>query len=173
MWKEGFRLLGYDTRIDTQTFWLVTLCAILVLTVYCAVYSPKTYPRSFLKFLLAEYTVVVLLLTVFLRDQAVFPEGYRLSFLSDKSMLIENGLSEIIANVLLFVPYGFLLYAVLNKFRWFGVLVSGLAFSLTIEMLQFYMQRGVADVNDVIFNCVGLLIGCVCCLAVKRLKMFL
>lgn len=166
MWKEGFRLLGYDTRIDTQTFWLVALCAILVLTVYCAVYSPKSYPRSFLKFLLAEYAVIVLLVTVVLRDKVAFPESYRFSFWSEKSKIIENGLSEMVANILLFVPFGLLAYAILNKCRWLEIFLVGVAFSLAIELLQFLLQRGVADVNDVIFNCIGFVFGCLCWRAV-------
>lgn len=167
MWKEGFRLFNYDTRIDAQSFVLVSVGAVIALLVYCLLFPPKRHPRAFLKFLLAEYAVIVLLVTVVLRDKVAFPESYRFSFWGEKSKIIENGFSEMVANILLFVPFGLLAYAILNKCRWSEIFLVGVAFSLAIELLQFLLQRGVADVNDVIFNCIGFVVGCFCWQVVK------
>jgi glycopeptide antibiotics resistance protein len=72
-----------------------------------------------------------------------------------------------IANVLLFVPWGFLtfiaLYTVERPTLQTYVLTTllGLTFSLGIEAWQYFLPSRVADVNDVIWNTSGALLGAV------------
>lgn len=71
----------------------------------------------------------------------------------------------IIANVLLFVPFGFLLfillYTVERPTMQTYILTTLLGFSLTlgIEAYQYFLPSRVADVNDVIWNTSGAVIG--------------
>jgi glycopeptide antibiotics resistance protein len=73
----------------------------------------------------------------------------------------------IIGNVLLFVPWGFLmfiaLYTVDRPTLQTYVLTTLLGFSLTlaIEAYQYFLPSRVADVNDVIWNTAGTLLGAV------------
>lgn len=73
----------------------------------------------------------------------------------------------IIANVLLFVPWGFLtfisLYTVDRPTLQMYVLtiLGGLSFSLAIEAWQYFLPTRVADVNDVIWNTTGAALGAI------------
>jgi len=73
----------------------------------------------------------------------------------------------IIANVLLFVPWGFLtfisLYTVDRPTLQMYVLtiLGGLSFSLAIEAWQYFLPTRVADVNDVIWNTTGAVLGAI------------
>ncbi len=73
----------------------------------------------------------------------------------DKIEFIKN----IFGNIILFIPYGFLgiLYSKLNQFKWLF-----LTFFITINIIefsQFYFKRGYADIDDVILNTFGAVIG--------------
>ncbi len=73
----------------------------------------------------------------------------------DKMESFEN----VLGNIILFIPYGFLgiLYPKLNQFLWLF-----LVFFITINMVEFsqyYFQRGFADIDDIILNTAGTLLG--------------
>lgn len=69
--------------------------------------------------------------------------------------IIEN----IIANVVLFMPYGFLgiLYAKLNQYK-FLLLAFFIGINY-IEFSQYYFNRGFAELDDVIMNVFGMSMG--------------
>lgn len=73
---------------------------------------------------------------------------------------------QITLNVFLFVPFGFLVTAYLYLYskkstisNWLTVLLLGFAFSLLIEGFQFITGRGYTEVDDIINNTFGALIG--------------
>lgn len=83
-------------------------------------------------------------------------------------------LSQYLGNVLLGIPFGFLVPFVL-RVSLSRVLVAGLCFSLSIEALQWLATRlmvafpsRAVDINDVILNTLGVLIG-IAAFAVVRL----
>lgn len=62
-------------------------------------------------------------------------------------------------NVLLFVPLGFLLPVLWNRFhRFYWTLLFGLGLSLLIEVLQIFTFRA-TDINDLMTNTTGALVG--------------
>jgi len=66
---------------------------------------------------------------------------------------------NLLANILLFVPLGFLLPQMTRGFTGLRkTMMFGLATSLAIEILQFFIGRS-ADVDDVILNVLGVCIG--------------
>ena len=70
-------------------------------------------------------------------------------------LLIEN-----IMNVIVFIPVGMILGSLLRvKGSWLVALLIGCSISVTIESLQFFFLRGFSEVDDVIHNMVGCLIG--------------
>lgn len=71
-------------------------------------------------------------------------------------------LLNIILNILLFVPFGYLLPSLFPRLRWWHVILLGLAFSLCIELLQLLTRLGYADVDDLINNTLGAAIGWLC-----------
>lgn len=73
----------------------------------------------------------------------------------DKPEFIKN----IVGNIILFIPFGFLgiLYTKLDQLIWLLI-----TFFITINILEFsqyYFNRGMADVDDVILNTLGVIIG--------------
>ncbi|HUJ13183.1 MAG TPA: VanZ family protein [Thermoanaerobaculia bacterium] len=73
----------------------------------------------------------------------------------------------IIANILLFVPFGFFLFITLYSIErptvqtYVLTTFAGLTFSCLIEAWQYFLPSRVADVNDIIWNCAGALAGAI------------
>lgn len=64
-----------------------------------------------------------------------------------------------ILNILLFMPFGFLLPAIWKKYRFLRITaVAGFLFSMFIETLQIFAFR-ITDVDDLITNTVGTVLG--------------
>lgn len=112
--------------------------------------------------MLLEYAVLILILTVLGR---IVEEERMYDFTPFWSYrVIRKGheliLTQVIANVGAFVPIGLLLGCAFGKrMKWWKVLIIGGGFSLLIETLQFVMKRGFAEVDDVMLNVVGCMIG--------------
>lgn len=72
-------------------------------------------------------------------------------------------------NVAMFLPLGVLLPLVAKPFRkWYWMLAAGMGASLVIEMLQYVLSRGQADVDDLLCNTLGAMLGyCLCMLFVS------
>lgn len=77
-------------------------------------------------------------------------------------------LLEAVMNVLVFIPIGLALCSAFRRLRWWQTVVIGMALSVGIELLQLVFKRGCADVDDVIHNTLGCLIGCCLYLVVLR-----
>lgn len=65
--------------------------------------------------------------------------------------------NEILANIAMFVPFGFMLLAAFSKRRF--IIPAAIVFSLTIETLQLVLMRGLFEWDDVISNTIGAGIG--------------
>ncbi|MBO4579188.1 MAG: VanZ family protein [Clostridiales bacterium] len=69
-------------------------------------------------------------------------------------------LEENLLNILLFVPFGFLLPTMAKFFRKFIVVVFfGFMASLAIETIQFFTSLGIFDIDDLLNNTIGAYIG--------------
>ncbi len=62
-------------------------------------------------------------------------------------------------NVALFVPIGFFAGLAIKNISWRKILQLGFSLSLTIELLQFVFKKGYAEVDDLIHNVAGCLLG--------------
>ena len=77
---------------------------------------------------------------------------------------------EILLNIALFVPIGFLLGGMMQK-GIVRVLPIGCVLASLIELLQLASGRGFCETNDVIHNIVGCMVGyCLAMLLYKRTK---
>src|SRR5699024_3942675 len=63
-------------------------------------------------------------------------------------------------NILWFIPFG-MLQPLLQHRRphFFSTVLLGMLLSLSIETLQFFLATGVADIDDLIFNTLGTVLG--------------
>lgn len=66
---------------------------------------------------------------------------------------------ELVGNIVMFVPYGILLAASFQKLRWWAVDLIGLGTTVTIELVQPFLERS-CDLDDIIANTLGAVIGC-------------
>ena len=69
-------------------------------------------------------------------------------------LLVEN-----IMNVVVFIPVGLLLGSAFKQMTWWKALLIGCSISITIEALQFWFMKGFSEVDDVMHNTMGCLIG--------------
>lgn len=112
--------------------------------------------------LLLEYLFLLISLTVLFRSVQATRTFDFIPFWSYRT--VRDGghellLTQMIMNVVAFIPVGFLLRCTFMKMKWWKVLLTGFAFSVLIETLQFLLKRGFAEFDDVFHNVVGCLIG--------------
>lgn len=62
-------------------------------------------------------------------------------------------------NVVVFIPVGLLLSCTFKQMTWWKTLLIGCSISITVEALQFWFMRGFSELDDVMHNTVGCLIG--------------
>ena len=76
----------------------------------------------------------------------------------------------VIENILLFMPYGFLGAWMVPNFRnIFAAILLGFVTSTGVEMLQLISGRGYFQIDDILTNALGTLLGCVLfCVYEKR-----
>ena len=71
-----------------------------------------------------------------------------------------NSFENLVGNVAVFIPFGFFLPRISRWVNhWFMVLTSAFFFSLGIELFQLFSAFGAFDVDDLLLNSVGALIG--------------
>lgn len=105
----------------------------------------------------AVYTLLLFAL-VFLKDSR---RGINLvPFAFVKEYIVNNkpwGLSNIVGNVLMFVPLGSFL--AIRKTTVDRAAFQMFAVTLVIEMMQYILHRGISDIDDIILNLSGGMIG--------------
>jgi glycopeptide antibiotics resistance protein len=124
----------------------------------------SSWPRTAVAAAIATYAAGVLANTVFpvFLDPAPRAEPW-----SPTLALIpfhDYEVGDALTNVVVFVPLGILIPLLMRRPSWWKVLLTAAAVSLTIELLQLAAQRlfsggHVADVNDLIWNTVGGVVG--------------
>lgn len=80
-----------------------------------------------------------------------------------KTIGITSTLLNLAGNVIGFLPFGFFLPMLFRRVRrWYIVLLFSMEFSIMIELIQLIKKVGSCDVDDVILNTLGGLLGYVC-----------
>ena len=111
--------------------------------------------------LLALYICIIYCHTVIFRPFDELAQHNFMPFWSYKPILEGNVnlIIDCIVNVLMFVPVGFLLGCTFHNLTIWGAILFGACISVSIEALQFFFHRGFAEVDDVLHNALGCLIG--------------
>lgn len=74
-------------------------------------------------------------------------------------------------NVIAFMPFGFLLPLISgSRTNWFATTVCAFAFSLFAETVQLVLKLGSFDVDDLLLNTVGGLLGYIVCAACAKIR---
>ncbi len=145
------------TDIKQGYYWLAFLLAVLL---YLLFRLPKR--KRLAVSILLPYLFLVLAATVLARVPA---EKIRLllqpfwSYVEIRKggMKGTNIAKEVVLNILMLMPIGLLLPVLGFRFR--SVVFSGMAFSCLIEGLQLVTKRGYFEIDDIIHNTFGVVIG--------------
>lgn len=108
--------------------------------------------------LLGIYITILVIITLFSRE-AGSREGIDLQLLSTWGINARNN-AYVVENVLLFIPFGILVCLVFRDMR-NPVLGMCLGFvcSLSIECIQLVSKRGYFQIDDIVTNVLGMMIG--------------
>ena len=109
----------------------------------------------------AGYVFAILYKTVLIRSAADVYNYIFLPFWSYAAIIDgrETLIKEHILNVALFIPLGAFLWSSLKQKLWWKALLFGCAVSISIEILQLLLKRGLCELDDVFHNTLGCLIG--------------
>lgn len=123
--------------------------------------------------LLAEWIILVFGIAVIFRESGADCRINLIPFSSyydygGNSYFMEKAVLNIL-NVALFIPIGFLLGCGFRSMTWKRTLIIAVMFSVFIEILQLVFRRGLCEVDDVIHNTVGCMIGYGVIKAVQRI----
>lgn len=66
---------------------------------------------------------------------------------------------NLLGNIVLFIPFGFLLAFGYQTIKWRKVLLIGLSIGTSLELLQVIFKSGIFDIDDIILNFLGVVLG--------------
>ena len=88
-----------------------------------------------------------------------------------KTIGVTRMLLNLAGNVIGFLPFGFFVPMLFHRARkWYVVLLFSMEFSIAIEVLQLINKVGSCDVDDVILNTLGGLLGYFCYFIVQCVR---
>ena len=152
-----------------ESYLLAILVSMVLITIINIILNKKSSRKIKWQHYLFGY-FLILYLVISLKDIVGFPT---LSDLERKVMLggpifdpvlnfipLSSGIEiSTILNIIFFMPFGFLLPTLWNKFRKFiPTVFAGFIFSLIIEVGQLFTIRA-TDVDDLIMNTLGTILG--------------
>jgi len=87
-----------------------------------------------------------------------------------KELGLESFIVNIFGNVLAFVPFGFVLPIIsISNRKLLNITLLSLEFSLTIELIQLIFKVGIFDVDDILMNTMGGILGGICFIICRKL----
>lgn len=80
------------------------------------------------------------------------------------SSVIFDFLKNFVGNILLFIPWGFLLPLYFKRFQAFKqFIITTIITILIIESIQLFAMLGAFDIEDILLNAFGACVGFLCC----------
>lgn len=162
---ELWKYIASQLNVVPKTVYLGLLALFCVGVIVLLAVNRKKANRSIAWLLFFEYVFLVLGMTVFFRHTGtkamVYPPFWSYaSVWRDGDVTV---LHEIILNVVLFVPLGFLWGNTSSKWtrkwQWLSAMILGVCLSGGIELLQYSFKKGCVELDDVIHNTLGCLVG--------------
>lgn len=138
----------------------VLLC-IFTITVFLVKKEYQSRKKWLLVGLLVVFVFLMLCSTVLYRRTGTHYQLLLTPFACYKKIFEGNVyvLTEKLLNFLLFIPLGILLGGIFGKGKFWQVVLIGCLFSVSIELLQLVLKRGYSEVDDVIHNTLGCMMG--------------
>lgn len=105
------------------------------------------------------YLAILLVITFLSRESGSSPGVMDLQLFSTWGINTRNN-AYVVENVLLFIPYGFLCSCAFVKLRnFFSCMLFGALTSMSVEYLQLVTARGYFQIDDILTNTLGSVVG--------------
>lgn len=162
---ELWKYIASQLDVVPKSVYLGLLALFCIGAIVLLMVNRKKAGRYVAWLLFCECVFLVLGMTVFFRHPGtktmVYPPFWSYASVwryGDKMVL-----HEIILNVLLFLPIGFL-WGIQStkwpkKWKWLSAIILGVCLSVVIELLQYFFKKGCVELDDVIHNTLGCLVG--------------
>lgn len=164
---------------------LISMALWIIYRIYNVIKNKKTnIVREIILFIFFVYFLFLLLLTIFKGGRIEFSNQFNSFMYREHGLLgiinvvpiketintfmhsetgMRNSLRNVIGNILVFMPLGFFIPLLFEKFNNLKkVLKVGCLSSLAIELSQLFVGSNVCDIDDVIYNTLGALAGFIC-----------
>ncbi|HET7627908.1 MAG TPA: VanZ family protein [Bacillales bacterium] len=111
------------------------------------------------------YVVILLYVTLFTHNYYTYGRSVNLQLFDSIELMLHSGsywlfIKNVYGNILLFLPQGLLLPILFRKCRNFFLLFFvAVVSSFTIESLQYAYAKRIFDIDDILLNVVGAIIG--------------
>lgn len=155
--KKGFGIY-FSSLINNvpHIVYMLLLVLFVIVAVLLLVFKHSEFKQSISRLLIVEYSVILYFITVFSRKAHSVRRYDFTPFWSYEKpdLLLEN-----VMNVVVFIPVGILLGLAFSNIKLWKVVVIGLLLSLPIEILQFFLKKGFAEIDDVMHNTIGCMLG--------------
>jgi len=124
----------------------------------------RTKRGEFVLILFLLYISIVLYITVFRFGSHYAERQINLTIFRELiNIYHKNGVGQFlwlfVGNIAWFIPFGFFLPMVLKSSSLAKTVTVGFLFSLVIEALQYVFYKGVAELDDLLLNTLGVVIG--------------
>lgn len=101
----------------------------------------------------------------------VVPFKETIETLSSGEVPIKMPLRNIFGNILIFMPLGFIIPILFNKYNdIYKIIKLGIVSSLSIEIVQLFVGYNICDIDDVVFNTTGAILGFLCYRILNKIK---
>ena len=164
---------------------LISMALWIIYRLYNVVKNKRiNIAREIILFIFFVYFLFLLLLTIFQGGRIEFSNQFNSFMYREHGLLgiinvvpiketintfmhsetgMRNSLRNLIGNILVFMPLGFFIPLLFDKFNNLKkVLKVGCLSSLAIELSQLFVGSNVCDIDDVIYNTLGALAGFIC-----------
>ena len=164
---------------------LISMALWIIYRLYNVVKNKRiNIAREIILFIFFVYFLFLLLLTIFKGGRIEFSNQFNSYMYREHGLLgiinvvpiketintfmhsetgMRNSLRNLIGNILVFMPLGFFMPLLFDKFNNLKkVLKVGCLSSLAIELSQLFVGSNVCDIDDVIYNTLGALAGFIC-----------
>ncbi|MCI1881934.1 MAG: VanZ family protein [Sporolactobacillus sp.] len=111
------------------------------------------------------YVASVLSLTLLTHNYYTYGKSGNLMIFRSLMLMLRSGdavliMKNIFGNLLLFLPFGCLLPLVLRRIRgFFALILAAILFSFVIELAQYSFASRIFDIDDILLNTIGAVIG--------------
>lgn len=140
---------------------------------------------DFISIVLVSYSVLVLMVLLFkipagmdifdenrIRfDMQLIPFKTIIEYVSKVHSFSDWFIKNLVCNIAMFMPYGLLLpYSMKPKKLFLKVCIIGIVFSGLIEIIQYIFAIGKFDIDDIILNLLGAILGYTLYLIIERIR---